>query len=80
MKHTPSDTAFFHAAIRKWLWLSGMMANVWQDMSTFPSDSDDLMWLCKGNSIDGPRAPQIDDPDIYDWWCSAEPPALPTAK
>lgn len=75
----PRDTAFFQAAVRKWLAGAGLN-NRWQDMATFPSDSDDLVWLCKGNAIDGPRAPQIDDPDIYEWWCPAEPPALPTAK
>jgi hypothetical protein len=51
----------------------------WQDMSTFSSGHDDLVWLCKGNSVDGPRAPQIDDPDVYEWWCLAEPPSLPQA-
>jgi hypothetical protein len=76
----PRDTAFFHAAVRKWLALSdphGHGQQQWQDMSTFSSDHDDLVWLCKGDFVDGPRAPQIDDPDVYEWWCLAESPPLP---
>jgi hypothetical protein len=73
----PRDTAFFQAAVRKWL---ASLNSGWQDMGSFPSDRDDLIWLCKGDSVDGPRSPQIDDPDIYEWWCFADSPPLPTAK
>lgn len=48
----------------------------WEDISTLP-DSNDLVWLCNGNTFEGPREPQLDDCDYWTHWCYAKPPALP---
>ncbi len=48
----------------------------WQDIGTLP-DCDDELWFAIGDSIEGPRAPQVDDADRWQWWCYAVPPPLP---
>lgn len=42
--------------------------------------SDDLMWFAKGDSIEGPRRPEHDDYDRWQWFCLAEPPPMPESK
>ncbi len=56
--------------------LTGGWRNAWQPIHTIP-DCDDLLWLCRGDTFEGPRAPQLDDADYWDWWCYAKPPSLP---
>lgn len=48
----------------------------WEPISTLDM-SDDLIWLCRGDTVEGPRPPQVDDYDYWDWWCYAESPPLP---
>lgn len=48
----------------------------WQPIVTRP-DSNDLMWFCRGDTFDGPREPEYDDVDRWDYWCLALPPQLP---
>lgn len=46
----------------------------WQEISTLKL-SDDLIWLRRGDAIEGPRTARIDDPDQWDYWCPCEPPS-----
>jgi hypothetical protein len=45
----------------------------WRHINTLP-DSDDLIWLRKGNSYEGPRPPSPFDTDEFDEWAPCEPP------
>lgn len=49
-------------------------ADGWQPINTAPM-SDDLIWLRRGDSIEGPRAWDAYDPDRYHWWAPCEPPS-----
>lgn len=51
----------------------------WQEISTAPW-SDDLIWLMKGDSIDGPKRIEHDDYDRYTHWAPCEPPNLAASK
>lgn len=37
---------------------------------------DSLVWLRKGNNVDGPREPSTDDYDLYTHWAPVESPPL----
>lgn len=47
----------------------------WQPISILPG-SDDLVWLwdSRDDSVEGPRAPNIDDPDCFTHWSPCEAP------
>jgi hypothetical protein len=47
----------------------------WQDMST-AAWSDDLIWLRRGNEVDGPRPIVHDDYDRYSHWAPCEAPSI----
>lgn len=49
----------------------------WQGIHTAPM-TDDLIWLMRGDSIEGPRPWEIDDPDRFDYWAPCEPPSPAT--
>ncbi len=54
--------------------------NPWQHIDTLPY-SDDLVWLRKGDSIEGPRVMSTDDYDRFFEWAPCEPPsAAPAGK
>lgn len=57
---------------------NGRETEDWSEICTRP-DSNDLMWFCRGDTYDGPREPQYDDADYWDYWCYARPPSLPSA-
>lgn len=54
-------------------------AVAWKHIDTLP-DSDDLVWLLRGDSIEGPRAPHADDADYWDYWMPCEPPDIHPAE
>jgi hypothetical protein len=45
----------------------------WRPINEAP-DSDDLIWLRRGDNIDGPRPIQSDDCDYYDHFAPCEAP------
>lgn len=51
-------------------------AEAWEPISTMPL-CDDEMWFCRGDVFEGPRPPNADEADYWDWWCYAKPPKLP---
>jgi hypothetical protein len=59
------------SAVQGWQPVQG-----WQQMNTLP-DSNDLVWLRRGDAVEGPREPKDDDVDYWDLWCYCEPPAAP---
>jgi hypothetical protein len=52
---------------------AGEARGEWLPINEAP-DSDDLIWLRRGDNIDGPRAIQSDDCDYYDFFAPCEAP------
>lgn len=58
---------------------AALEAQEWQPIHTRP-ECDDLMWFCRGDTVDGPRIMKLDDADYWDWWCYCESPPLPASQ
>jgi hypothetical protein len=46
----------------------------WRPINECP-DSDDLYWFLRRDVIDGPRTPESDDIDYWDWFAPCEAPS-----
>lgn len=53
-------------------------SDAWKPISTLDL-TDELIWVRKGNSIDGPKVADTDDYDRYESWAPCEPPRLAAA-